>query len=146
MGQTIKRKDDWAERLEAFINEHQETEFKYGEFDCAMYVCDAIKAMTDVDVGETFRDLYHSKTGAAKIMREYDGLEAIGDTIAKGYGMHAVGSNFAGRGDPVVFYFAGVESFGFISLSGRDICGLSEHGNTVIPKSKATIIRAWSFE
>ena len=146
MGQTLKKYNDWVSRLDLFVQSHSQCCFEYGVLDCALYVCDAIRSMTGVDVGEAFRETYHSKKDAALIVKEYGGLEEIGDTIAKGYGMHAVASNFAGRGDPVVFIYEGVQSFGFISLSGREVCGLSERGNTAIPRAKTTIIRAWSFE
>ena len=145
MGKVIKRKDDWVEQLEGFVKKHAQTDFKYGEIDCALYVCDAIEAMTGVDVAESFRGLYKTKNGALKVLKEYGGLEGIGDFVSRGYGMRDVKANFEGRGDVVLFVYEGVKSFGFISLSGREVCGLSESGNTSIPRKKLTIISAWSF-
>ena len=45
----MTRKPDWQALLDAFLAEHQFDSFQYGRWDCCLFVCDAIQAMTGVD-------------------------------------------------------------------------------------------------
>lgn len=45
----LHRRDDWPERLQFAITEHQKGDFEWGQYDCATLFSDAVWAMTNVD-------------------------------------------------------------------------------------------------
>ena len=59
--QPVTRKPDWQALLDAFLAEHQFDSFQYGRWDCCLFVCDAILAMTGVDPAAAYRGTYSSR-------------------------------------------------------------------------------------
>jgi hypothetical protein len=127
MGKILK-KQDWVSRLASFVSESENSKFKYGRIDCALFICDAIEAMTGVDVGEDYRDRYKSKREAYKIIEEKGSLCALGESV------------FA------LFFYDDLETFGFIAPSGRDVCVISKSGVSILKRNEIEILKAWSLE
>ena len=114
----LQRLHDWPVRLDRIITSARDVPFKWGEFDCALFVCACIKAMTDVDPGAKYLRTYSDEPGAIRI---YGGdLAAFTANIAAELGMPEVGVTFARRGD-VVFLDNGTEHgcIGIVGLDGR---------------------------
>lgn len=95
-----ERLPDWEARLGRFIAENRQRPFAWGAWDCILYACSAVEAMTGGDPAEEFRGRYHDKDGAAAILRE----------VGKGTLLKTVDSKFprrkpghARRGDLVMF-------------------------------------------
>lgn len=136
---------DWQTRLERFLAGHREHEFRYGSWDCALFVCDAIKLMTGVDPAAGFRGNYSSRTEALVAIRAYSGkrsLLALTERITSEMKMREVPALLAGRGDVVLIRRAKADvSLGLIALNGRSILTVSRGGLCAVPLSLA--LRAW---
>jgi hypothetical protein len=65
----LVRYPDWAARLEVFLHAHASRPFRYGEWDCCLFVCSAIEAMTGIDPGGEWRGKYDSPEGARSMIR-----------------------------------------------------------------------------
>lgn len=66
----MKRLPDWKHRLAAFVREREHAPFVWGRQDCALFTCDAIRVMTDVDVAAELRG-YDCARGAVKALVDY---------------------------------------------------------------------------
>lgn len=140
MGATmIRRQPEWVISLDELIRKNEKTPFKYGDFDCCLFVCDAIQAMTGVDVAADFRGKYQSEIGAAKFMLKFAGVRGIAEMVAGEHGLEKVGLNFAGRGDGVYFEPNGAGAVGIISTCGKQIVAAGEVGCVFFPKTDAKI-------
>jgi hypothetical protein len=66
----MTRFDDWPERLEKFLAQSKDkASLEWGSFDCCLFSCDAVLAITGVDLAADFRGEYSSEMGAAKLLR-----------------------------------------------------------------------------
>jgi len=114
----MKRRDDWPERLAAFLESRgcylgaQQKPFQWGTNDCAMFTCDAVQEMTGVDLAAEFRG-YMDKSGAAAALAGYvrrrgitSGcetlLEAVAVLVAAEHGLEEIEPGMAQRGDVVL--------------------------------------------
>lgn len=96
---SLKRFDDWPERLHEFLKGRSGAPFSWGRNDCVLFVADAVEVITGVDLAADFRDSYDSAFGAARIMREeFDSVSV--DQIAAQF-LPWCPTNRAGRGDVV---------------------------------------------
>ncbi|MCU1285940.1 MAG: hypothetical protein JWO13_2290 [Acidobacteriales bacterium] len=142
MKQSLQRREDWPEKLA----EHFEAKpkFKWGVSDCATSVCDAIRAMTDVDVAADFRGKYSSGLGAMKVMKKFanGGVEETAEKITAEHGMQEIPIVFAGRGDVVLYDDEAMgPALGNVSLNGVTAVFVSPKGTSFIPVNKCR--RAW---
>lgn len=115
----MTRHHDWVERLDRFIRESHTKPFKWGSFDCCLFSCDAVRAMTDVDLAADFRGKYRSKTGAAKLMKKFKGVEGIAWKVAAEHSLIEVPALTAQRGDVVLLDTDLGPALGVVSLDGR---------------------------
>lgn len=70
------RVHDWHLRLDAVVEAARKREFKYGDFDCAMFAADCAQAVTGIDPAASVRG-YESKTAAYRIIASYGSMEAM---------------------------------------------------------------------
>lgn len=79
----INRLPDWEIRLAAYLCDKQGAIYKYGENDCAMFVADAVLAMTDHDILAAFRGKYSTAAGSVRALKRYGAgdLKATFDTL-----------------------------------------------------------------
>jgi hypothetical protein len=136
----MKRRSDWQFRLAEHHRQTFNRSFEWGEFDCAMAVCDAVKAMTGEDPAPGYRGTYHSLAAALKICGGDLGNFAGG--IAKAHGFREVPPAFGRRGD-VVLVDNGEPShaLGIVDLSGRFALCACEKGTVRLPMTRW--LRAW---
>jgi len=145
----IQKKYNWVSMLDNFILSKSGVEFSYGDFDCCLFVCDGIKAMTGVDVAAEFRGKYRSKTGAGKICKkDYGswgkGVFGIASFVCEQVGFKSVAQSYAGRGDIVYLEPAGVGAMGLISTCGRKVVTAGRVGVTFTPKNDGMVY--WRIE
>lgn len=117
----LQRVHDWPERLHRIIASAREVPFQWGRFDCALHVCNCIKAMTGdlVDPGAGYRGTYSTEAGADAIFLA--GFSNLGDfaaSIAATYSMPEVGVNYARRGDLV--WVDNGTTYGALAIVGLD--------------------------
>lgn len=100
----LTRREDWPERLQAFVVAAAQTPFAYGRHDCLLFATGAIEAMTGTDLAATARGTYDDAEGAAAALAAFAGggvLEAAGKVAAE-HGLERVGWTWAQRGDVVL--------------------------------------------
>ncbi len=96
----LVRAPDWEERLAVLIDRKSEEPFRWGSNDCALFACDAIKAMTGTDPAEAFRGTYSDRAGSAEALRTHGAGTLLRTATAwLGSPKHPV---FAQRGDIVM--------------------------------------------
>jgi hypothetical protein len=130
----VTRTPDWQAQLDAFIGEHRADPFRYGEWDCCLFVCGAIHAMTGVDPGEGYRGAYSSREEARRLGFLVPRIVA---TVCAAYGMERTPVPFARRGDVALVR----RSLGIVALNGSEVLLISKAGLSNIPISLAS--RAW---
>lgn len=100
----LKRFQDWNSRLEGYIVENKNKGIEWGKFDCCLFVCNCIQAMTGVDTAYFFRGKYSDKEKAHELLKEFSGGEILStvEKIAKEFSIEKLPSPlFAQRGDIV---------------------------------------------
>lgn len=102
----------WERRLADLVVAAQQRDFKYGTFDCCLWACDAVVALTGADPGATFRGLYSTEEEASAILEAYDGLDGLVEKIAAERGFLPMLPSLAQRGDVVLARITGRYTLG----------------------------------
>lgn len=97
----VRRREDWPERLLAFVRSREHTPFAWGANDCALFAADAALAMTGHDFVAAFRGRYTTALGAMKVLRS-NGVEDLAGHLGQMLG-EPVPPMLARRGDVVLF-------------------------------------------
>lgn len=66
----MKRRIDWQRRLNEYLVKVSGKTFRYGRFDCCIFISGAVKAMTGVDPMKEFRGQYTSRETALQALRD----------------------------------------------------------------------------
>jgi len=130
----VTRKPEWQGLLDAFIQEHRLDPYEYGKWDCCLFVCSAIHAMTGVDPGERFRGAYSSCEEARRLGYV---VPRIVEQVCAEHDMKQVPALLARRGDVALVK----RSLGIVALNGSDVILISQTGLSYISLSLAR--RAW---
>lgn len=124
---SLTRHHDWEVRLHEFLQEREPEPFQWGRNDCALFACDAVLAMTGVDLAADFRNRYDNDLGAARVIISFTEGGSLGDLAAKIAGQHGieeVGKLFARRGDIVLIPTENRRgALGVVSLDGWSVVG-----------------------
>jgi hypothetical protein len=141
----MARYSDWAARLEVFLFASTGRKFQYGSFDCCLFVCDAVRAMTGRDLAHPFRGRYDSAKSASAMIRSA-GLTSVAGLVAfvaSQHGMEEIPVSRAARGD-VVLLKRGLRgsSLGLLALDGAHILVPVASGVMKVPRMAGT--RAWA--
>jgi len=138
----MTRFPDWPERLHRMIESAVELSFEWGRFDCALHVCNCIRALIDVDPGAEYRGKYSDESGAAAIYGS--SFEQFIAAICLNLGFPEVPVTFARRGD-VVFLDNGTPhgAIGVVSLDGRFASCASDKGLVLVRMHRWK--RAWQI-
>jgi hypothetical protein len=140
----VTRKTDWQARLHAFLMERRFDRFRYGRWDCCLFVCDAVCVMTGTDPAAAFRGAYSCRSEARRALRAYGTCSVQGavEAITAQLDMPETPVLHARRGDVALIKRSGQDySLGLVALNGRDIVLASAHGLWTIPVASA--VRAW---
>jgi hypothetical protein len=140
----MQRRPDWECVLDEFLRAHENHRFEYGKWDCCLFVCDAIVAMTRVDLAASFRGKYSTRAEAMNTISKQLGSTSIQTVVeyaaAKNH-MPEVAVPHAHRGDMVLVAQGRDYSLGLIALNGREVVVISKRGLWRLPLSRA--VRAW---
>lgn len=115
------RLGDWEARLQRYVSANQSRRFSYGAWDCALFVCGAIEAMTGTDPAAWFRGRYASRREARAAMREYSGTAnfyKFFEYMACELKLPEVPMKNARRGDVVLAETEGRCTLGLVALDG----------------------------
>jgi hypothetical protein len=141
----LKRINHWDKALHDFVDSRAGKPFAWGSNDCALFVCDAVQALTETDIASEFRDKYTTQLGAVKLIREVTGSTTVEDVAAhvtQQFEMKELPSVlFAQRGDVVLFDGEEGPALGIVYLDGRNAVFVGEGGLHKIAVSKCR--RAW---
>lgn len=143
---SIKRKEGWPELLHEYIEATVNTAFAWGQHDCCLFVADAVRVMSDVDLAADYRGHYTTSTGARRIIKAVTGGTAVEDVIdhaALQFGLAELRSVlFAQRGDIVLFDSEdGTPALGIVHLDGSNALFVSDSGLHKLPVKQCR--RAW---
>jgi len=134
----MQRLAQWEQLLAAHFDRARAETFRWGTFDCALAVCDGIKAITGFDPGANYRGKYSSEPEArALIGSDLSSFAAQVCAIAgfPEWLKNAIASPaFARRGDVVLIEVRDpAGALGTIDLSGRFAWCASERGFIRVP-------------
>lgn len=115
---SLQRVPDWRLRLGQIIESATQLKFEWGVFDCALHVCNCIRATTGVDPAANYRGKYNDEAGAAAIYGA--SLETFVAQTAAQLGCVEVPVTFGRPGD-LVFFDNGTPqgAIGIVSNDGR---------------------------
>jgi hypothetical protein len=136
-----------ADPLSRFINEAAERPFRWGDWDCLLWLADWVRANRGVDPAGDLRGRYSSMLGAARIVREAGGMVGLVDSRLKTASLAR--ANVGARGDIAVVNVGGEGGEHFGNLAGAILLGgsaalLSQAGLVMPRRSDVSIVAAWS--
>lgn len=132
----MTRRSDWSSRLDVFLRQQADRNFQYGDFDCCLFVCDAIEVMTGIDPAAGLRGEYGSVRSAAELMKVTCGAASVAritEQVTKVHGMPEIPVLRAGRGDMLLISRARDYSLGIVPLDGRGAIVAGKKGLLRVP-------------
>lgn len=143
MGQRVKRFENWQPLLIESIKSKIGLDFKYGEHDCCLSICDNILAMTGVDVAEEFRG--YTTLAEAKVFRKkHKGVRGIAEYITKKFNFPEILPGFAGAGDVVLVQDDKKEfHLSMVELNGIKVITAEDGGWNYWDRTE--IVKAWKI-
>jgi len=136
------RIEGWEQRLDALVAEAQTRDFRYGEWDCALFACASIQAMTGADPGAAFRGTYADEAGCARLLAKVGGLEGGANRIASDHHFAVIPVLMAWRGDVVLARADGKPTLGV--CLGRDVAfAVDPVGVQRKPITNPDLVFAW---
>ena len=131
----MKRIHNWPALLPAHSHSHPRQrgkQFQWGQWDCALAVCDAIHALTGVDPGLPYRGKYSTEEEARALIG--GDLGKFAAAIAAEHGMPEVAPRLARRGDVVFVDNKNPEgALGIVDMTGACASCVGEHGYIRVP-------------
>lgn len=130
------RKPDWALRFDRFLVDHAHTPFSYGQFDCCLFIADAIAAMTGTDLAAPFRGRYHSRKSALEAVKTYCGRASVRTLVERAaaeQAMPVIPVPCAQRGDLLLLARPKGHSLALVALNGREALVLRRAGIWRLP-------------
>lgn len=127
------KKANWVKKLMKVIKDRRTSKFKWGEFDCVLFACDCVKAMTANDPAKEFRNNYSTKKEALQEIKNYgENLEEAVNTICneKEYFSVIDNVNFAHRGD-----------LALVETDNGDALGIILEGDVILPATDSGLLR-----
>lgn len=131
----IERREDWRDRLKAYLRACARDPFAYGTLDCALFAAGAVEAMTGFDGARGFRG-YTTSAGAARKLRA-KGYAGPDDAFAAA--LPEIAPQDARAGDVVAVGAASGLAMGVVQ--GEAVYVMREAGMGLVPLTDA--IRAF---
>lgn len=149
MAEQLIRFEDWPERLAAFLEAAAERPFSWANWNCCIFVCAAVEAMTGKNPAEFFTIDYSDKETALRAMYRFGGGNAyqVAEAIAAEYAAPLVPVTKARRGDVVFLDHMDLTSrtpggsIGIVDLTARNVCFLAPDGLARAPTLRC--LHAW---
>ncbi|WKB52317.1 DUF6950 family protein [Eleftheria terrae] len=115
---TWTRLPAWRDRLAVLVAARLRQPFAWGQHDCALWVADAVHALTGQDPAAELRGRYHSALQAARLVAERGGLQALGTALF---------------GPPIGPLLARVGDVGLVVDEGRELCAVCNGDHWLAP-------------
>jgi hypothetical protein len=136
-----------ADPLSRFLNEAAERPFRWGEWDCLLWLADWVRLNRGVDSAGDLRGRYFNMLGAARIVRDAGGMVGLVDSRLKAAGLPRV--NVGARGDIAIVSVGGEGGEHFGNQAGAILLGgsvvlMSQEGLCMPRRSDVSIVAAWS--
>lgn len=144
----LKRTPHWATReFHDFLIARAKEPFAWGKNDCSLFVADAIKSFTSVDLASDFRGKYADEASAMALIKSITGGNTVADAAAWCAQKHGlVELEFpkkAKRGDMVLVEDSGRLISAVIHLNGRHAVAPGAERLKVF--SISLVKRAWAI-
>jgi hypothetical protein len=148
----VQRYPDWQTRLDVFLRENGNRRFKYGEWDCCLFVASAIEAMTGVDPAQKYRGKYSTMREARDVAedvwlpfdsRRSSWIAFLVEAVTEQNQMVEVSRYRARRGDVALIKRSSGHSLGIVSLNGSSVTVVAGDCLIGIPFSRIKSARAW---
>ena len=142
----MQRHTDWPDRLAAFLKACPP--FAWGRCDCALFACNAVRAITGVDMAAGFRGRYRSPLGAVRQISASCGgksIEDLAEAMARNLDIEEIPPAYAQRGD-VVLVDSVIEGRPMPTLAvhaGEALAVVAPEGLALLPPTRAR--RAWKI-
>lgn len=143
----MKRARDWELKLAAYLEAVRASPFSWGGFDCCTFPCNAILAMTGVDIMAPLRGRYATEPEAMALLAATAiDLDGVAAQLTAASGMAEEGVLMAMRGDLVLADLRprGVQfgpCLGLVGLAGRPLFAAAPGGYIEFPLRACR--RAW---
>lgn len=128
------RRQDWPERLAAFVEANRDRPFAWGTWDCAMCASAWIETLTGA---APFAPTYTDALSAARFVAQQGGMGPAASAVLGAPLLFPMGAQ---RGDIALVVIDGRECLGVVL--GERVAGPGEHGMIQVPRSD--IIAAWT--
>lgn len=132
------RLQDWPERLAALVEARREVPFAWGSHDCALFMADAVAAVTGEDPAAAFRG-YTTEAEAEEILGA-EGLEGVVARALAEFGCGDCPPALAQRGDVALALLGNQPTM--VVVLGEVLAGPGPRGLVFLPSAR--IQRAWS--
>lgn len=140
------RLPNWQAALDSFLREHERERFRYGSWDCCLFVANAIQVMTGQDFAAEFRGHYASRVDAYRELEKRTGkasVRAVAEQAAERFRLREITAGYAQRGDMVLLRRSHHYSLGLVALNGREVLIARARGLWRISLSNA--VKVWSI-
>jgi hypothetical protein len=138
----MKRVQNWPALVPAHTLPTRGRSFEWGRWDCALAVCDAIRALTGIDPGAEYRGTYSTEAEAQALIAKFGDLGDFAASVAAQHGMQEVAPRLARRGDVIFVDNSTPEgALGIVDLSGTCAACVSQQGYVRVPMRRWK--RAW---
>lgn len=138
----IKRLDNWPTLMYKAIDAKQNQPFIWGMYDCCLFVCDVIFAMTGTDMAYKFRDRYSTKEEAYALLRKLTkkrGMVQSINKICEEFGVAEISPTHIQRGDVVTITTELGDTLAI--CDGDQVLAMGVKGVVALPAKN--IKRAW---
>lgn len=145
----MRRLPNWVARLDGLLADNGKRPFAYGQWDCCLFVCAAIEAITGTHPAMWLTD-YDTEAGGIDLASAHFGKPITGVAemvaiVAADRGMKQVPIGMAKRGDLIVFrQQSGEACCGIVSLNGMSLMVVTESGLRSYPIAKLSSPLAWN--
>lgn len=132
---------NWEERLNAVIEHHQASPFRWGKADCCLFAADCMMEMTGIDWAEDVRGTYSNAEEAKFVLEEMYDITSVSD-IPDAMGFEEIPLTMAMRGDLVAYESEYGPALGI--CYGRVGLFKSRRGLQAVPMSN--VMKAWKVK
>lgn len=132
----------WERRFAELIESARDREWAWGTWDCCMFVCAAIQALTGKSCADAFAGRYRDRDGAEAILAERGGLLALAEEVAAKEGFAGISVTMARRGDVVLSSLLGRHTFG-VCVGDSVAYVEAAKGLLLVPITSHVHVAAW---
>ena len=133
MGPRMKLKN-WRTNLKNVFESAKDVDFKYGKFDCVLFVADCIEVMYGIDLASDYRNSYATGASSRRILKNF-GVTSLADLFILFLGEPSKNSwIFCGLGNPCIIKYGKTEFCGV--CDGHSVLAVGQKGLVAHDKNK----------